>query len=45
MIVMREGRIARDAAPAEVMRAEVVRELFGFDALTVGGWVVPNLQR
>jgi len=45
MIVMREGRIARDASPAEVMRADVVRELFGFEALAINGWLVPNLQR
>jgi len=45
MIVMREGRIARDASPAEVMRADVVRELFGFEALAIDGWLVPNLQR
>jgi ABC-type cobalamin/Fe3+-siderophores transport system ATPase subunit len=45
MIVMRDGRIARDAAPSDVMRADVVRELFGFDAVAVNGWLVPNLQR
>jgi len=45
MIVMREGRIARDAAPAEVMRADVVRDLFGFEAVAINGWLVPNLQR
>ena len=44
MIVMRDGRIARDAVPAEVMRAEVVRELFGFEAIAVNGWLVPNVQ-
>ena len=45
MIVMREGRIARDAAPGDVMRADVVRELFGFDARVVDGWLVPSVQR
>ncbi|HEY2092080.1 MAG TPA: ABC transporter ATP-binding protein [Thermoanaerobaculia bacterium] len=45
MLVMRDGRIARDATPGEVMRTEVVRELFGFDARTIDGWLVPNLQR
>jgi len=45
MIVMRDGRVARDAAPGDVMRADVVRELFGFDALSINGWLVPNLQR
>jgi iron complex transport system ATP-binding protein len=44
MIVMREGRIARDAPPAEVMRADVVRELFGFEAAVVNGWLVPVVQ-
>jgi iron complex transport system ATP-binding protein len=43
MIVMHEGRIARDAAPSEVMRAEVVRELFGYEAQVVGGWLVPSV--
>jgi len=43
MIVMREGRIARDAPPAEVMRTDVVRELFGFEALVIDGWLVPKM--
>lgn len=43
MIVMYEGRIARDAAPSEVMRAEVVRELFGYEAVAINGWLVPNV--
>jgi iron complex transport system ATP-binding protein len=42
MIVMSDGRIARDAVPAEVMRADVVRELFGFEARVVEGWLVPR---
>ena len=45
MIVMRDGRIARDAAPTDVMRADIVRDLFGFDASVIDGWLVPNLQR
>jgi iron complex transport system ATP-binding protein len=48
MIVMREGAVALDAAPAEVMRAEVVRELFGFEAETVTrdgrSWIVPRVS-
>ncbi len=42
MIVMREGEIAIDAEPDAVMRPAVVRELFGFDANVVDGWVVPR---
>ncbi len=42
MIVMRRGEIAVDAVPAAVMRAEVVRDLFGFEARVVDGWVVPR---
>ena len=42
MIVMSEGRIARDAKPGEVMRADVVRDLFGFEALAIDGWLVPK---
>ena len=46
MLVMQNGTLALDAAPSEVMRAEVMRELFGFNAETVvsGGkvWVVPR---
>ncbi len=42
MIVMREGRVALDATPVEVMRADVVGELFGFDARVEDGWLVPR---
>jgi len=41
MLVMRDGALARDAPPREVMREEVVRELFGYDARIVDGWLVP----
>jgi len=44
MLVMRAGQLARDAAPADVMRSDVVRELFGFDAEIVDGWLVPRLR-
>jgi iron complex transport system ATP-binding protein len=48
MLVMQRGVLALDAAPREVMRAEVMRELFGFEAETVvsGGraWVVPRVS-
>jgi iron complex transport system ATP-binding protein len=46
MLVMQRGTLALDAAPPEVMRTEVMRELFGFEAETVstGGrtWIVPR---
>lgn len=44
MLVMRSGTLALDAAPREVMRPEVVSELFGFDARINDGWLVP-IQR
>jgi ABC-type cobalamin/Fe3+-siderophores transport system ATPase subunit len=43
MLVMRNGRIAVDAPPRDVLRAEVVSELFSFDARVVDGWVVPQV--
>jgi ABC-type cobalamin/Fe3+-siderophores transport system ATPase subunit len=42
MLVMQGGTLALDASPREVMRAEVLRELFGFDAKVVDGWIVPG---
>lgn len=46
MLVMQRGVLAVDATPAEVMRADVMRSFFGFDAETVtaGGrtWIVPR---
>jgi len=46
MLVLQQGMLALDATPAEVMTAEVMRSLFGFDAETVhvGGktWIVPS---
>ena len=46
MLVMQRGALALDAPPSEVMTAEVMRTLFGFDAETVasGGrvWIVPR---
>jgi iron complex transport system ATP-binding protein len=41
MLVMQEGRLALDATPAEVMRPEVIRELFGLEARLEGRWIVP----
>lgn len=47
MLVMQNGALALDAAPAGVMTPEVMRGLFGFAAetVTVGGktWVVPRV--
>lgn len=46
MLVMQRGTLALDAPPGEVMRTDVMRSLFGFDAETVsaGGrtWIVPR---
>jgi len=41
MLVMQKGALALDAPPSELMRPEVVRRLFGFDARVVEGWIVP----
>lgn len=41
MLVMQNGSLAFDAAPTELMRADVVRRLFGFEARVVEGWIVP----
>ncbi|HEX6178720.1 MAG TPA: ABC transporter ATP-binding protein [Thermoanaerobaculia bacterium] len=47
VMVMRGGGIAADVAPDEIMKPELVRELFGFDARTVTAdgrsWIVPAL--
>ena len=46
MLVLQGGTLALDAPPAQIMTAEVMRTLFGFDAETVasGGrtWIVPR---
>ncbi len=42
MLVMREGVLALDAPPADVMKPEVVGDLFGFDANVTNGWLVPR---
>jgi len=48
MLVMQRGTLALDAPPSDVLRAEVMKELFGFEAETVvtGGraWVVPKVN-
>ena len=47
MLVMQDGALALDAAPGEVMRPEVMRAYFGFEAETIasGGrtWIVPRV--
>ena len=44
---MQSGTLALDAPPRDVMRAEVMKSLFGFDAETVTSsgraWVVPRI--
>jgi iron complex transport system ATP-binding protein len=46
MMVMQRGALALDAAPAEVLRPDVVARLFGFNAELVQsggrGWLVPK---
>jgi len=41
MLVMQDGALVFDAPPSEVMRPDVVRRLFGFEARVVDGWLVP----
>jgi iron-chelate-transporting ATPase len=47
VLVMRAGRLALDATPAELMKPESMRALFDFDAaaVEVGGrrWIVPRV--
>lgn len=47
MLVMQRGRVAADGTPPEVMKPDVVRELFGFEAESVrtgnGVWLVPRV--
>jgi iron complex transport system ATP-binding protein len=43
ILVMQRGALALDGKPAELMRPEVVRDLFGFEARVVDGWLVPSL--
>jgi ABC-type cobalamin/Fe3+-siderophores transport system ATPase subunit len=41
MMVMQKGALALDAPPSQLMKPDVVRRLFGFDARVVEGWLVP----
>jgi ABC-type cobalamin/Fe3+-siderophores transport system ATPase subunit len=41
VLVMQSGTLAFDAPPSELMRPDVVRRLFGFEARVVEGWLVP----
>ncbi|HEX4934658.1 MAG TPA: ABC transporter ATP-binding protein, partial [Gemmatimonadaceae bacterium] len=47
VLVMRGGALAADLTPAELMRPDVVRDLFGFSAGTVSSdgrtWIVPKV--
>jgi ABC-type cobalamin/Fe3+-siderophores transport system ATPase subunit len=43
MLVMQKGALALDAPPSELMKPDVVRELFGFQARVVDGWLVPQV--
>jgi len=45
MLIMRGGELVLDAAPRDVMKPEIVRDLFGFDAAVVDGWLVPQRPR
>ncbi|MFP5247878.1 MAG: ABC transporter ATP-binding protein [Thermoanaerobaculia bacterium] len=49
MLVMQSGALALDAAPADVMRPEVMRTFFGFEAETIRSgektWIVPSAPR
>lgn len=44
MLVMQRGALALDAPPAGVMRSDVVKALFDFDAQVVDGWIVPRVK-
>src|SRR5258706_12111520 len=47
MLVLQRGTLALDASPAEVMKAEVVKALFDYDADVVSrdgrAWLVPKV--
>ena len=47
MLVMQNGALALDAPPAEVMRTDVMRSMFGFEVESVSigerSWVVPKV--
>ncbi|HYS54057.1 MAG TPA: ABC transporter ATP-binding protein [Thermoanaerobaculia bacterium] len=43
MLVMQRGSLALDAPPNALMRPDMVRDLFGFEARVVEGWLVPRL--
>lgn len=49
MLVMQSGALALDAAPGEVMRPEVMKQFFGFDAVTIEHegrrWMLPSRDR
>jgi len=41
MLVMQGGALAFDGAPADLMKPDKIRQLFGFHARVVEGWLVP----
>ena len=41
MLVMQSGALAFDGTPKDLMRPDVIRRLFGFEARVVEGWLVP----
>lgn len=47
MLVMQNGTLALDAPPRDVMRPDVMQQLFGFDAETITSkdrtWIVPRV--
>ena len=47
MLVLQRGRLALDATPSEVMRSDVVKSLFDYDADVVvrdgRPWLVPRV--
>jgi iron complex transport system ATP-binding protein len=46
MLVMHGGALLVDDVPSEVIRADRIAELFGFDAEVVDGrWLVPRVQQ
>lgn len=52
MMVLKEGELALDGTPGEVMRPAVMKAVFGFDGLSVAAegradrqWIVPDLGR
>ena len=43
VLVMQRGSLALDGPPSALMRPDAIRDLFGFEARVVDGWLVPRL--